>query len=591
MLKYLKILQIYIIEEKMKKFRKVIEYYKPYKKLFAIDMICALAVALCDLFYPMITKNIINVYVPQKELRTLIVWCLILLSIYALKTVLNYIIQYWGHMVGVGIQSDMRRDLFEHLQRLPFSYFDENKTGSIMSRIVNDLMEVAELAHHCPEDLFISFVMLVGSFIMLLRINIPLTLILFCILPFIVFFALKMRSKMHAAFKESREKIAVINANIESSVSGIRITKSYTAKEHEMKHFEESNAQFRAARQKSYKYMGAFYSGMGFMTDFLYLAVLLAGGLFFYYGKIDIGQFVAFLLYVNMFLKPVNKLIAFFEQFQEGSSGISRFNEIMSEPEEVDAPDAEILSKVKGDVSFNNVTFSYKSDSEKNTVINSLSLDIESGTKVALVGPSGGGKTTMCHLIPRFYELSEGTITVDGKDITKVTRASLRENIGIVSQDIFLFDTTIRENIEYGRFGASDKEIIEAAKKANIHDYIMTLEDGYDTEVGERGIKLSGGQKQRISIARAFLKNPSILILDEATSALDNETEMQIQASLDSLLTGRTAIVVAHRLSTIKNADDIIVLTSDGIAERGPHEKLIEDNGIYARLYKYQFKE
>lgn len=577
----------------MKKLKKVLHYYKPYKGLFITDMICAFIVALCDLVYPRITQDIINIYIPDKKINLVIIWCLVILGLYALKMVLNFIIQYWGHMVGVGIQSDMRRDMFNHLQKLPFSYFDENKTGSIMSRITNDLFSIAELAHHCPEDVFISTIMLAGSFIMLAQIDIVLTLILFAVIPVIVVFAFFMRKRMKNAFKESKETMAEINANAELSLTGIRIAKSYTGERHETDRFEESNSLFREARRKSYRYMGQFFSGMNFLTDFLYLVVLFCGGLFFYNDWINIGEFVAFLLYVTMFLKPINKLVAFFEQLQEGLTGIERFAEVMAEEEERDSPDAEELCDVKGDISFDNVTFSYHNeDREEDTVvINGLSLGIKRGTKVALVGPSGGGKTTLCHLIPRFYELDGGSISIDGKDITTLTRHSLRKNIGMVAQDVFLFGGTIRDNIEYGHLGASDEEIIEAAKKANIHEYIMTLEKGYDTEVGERGVKLSGGQKQRISIARVFLKNPSILILDEATSALDNETEMLIQASLDELLVGRTAIIVAHRLSTIKNADDIIVLTKDGISERGSHEELLKTSGIYSKLYKYQFRE
>ncbi|MBE6687038.1 MAG: ABC transporter ATP-binding protein [Ruminococcaceae bacterium] len=577
----------------MKRLKKVLHYYKPYKGLFIADMVCALIVALCDLVYPRITQDIVNIHIPNKDIERIAVWCGGVLGLYLIKMFLNYIIQYWGHMVGVGIQSDMRRDMFTHLQKLPFSYFDENKTGSIMSRITNDLFSIAELAHHCPEDIFISTIMLIGSFVMLALIDIWLTLILFSVIPVIVVFAVLMRKRMKNAFKESKETMAEINANVELSLTGIRISKSYTGEEHEGERFEESNSLFREARRKSYRYMGQFFSGMGFLTDFLYLVVLFFGGFFFVKGWIDTGEFVAFLLYVTMFLKPINKLVQFFEQLQEGLTGIERFAEVMAVDEEKDAPDAVELCSAKGDISFDNVSFSYHNeDREENAlVIKELSFDIKKGTKVALVGPSGGGKTTLCHLIPRFYELDEGKISIDGKDITSLTRRSLRENIGMVAQDVFLFGGTIRDNIEYGRLGASDEEIIEAAKKANIHDYIMTLEKGYDTEVGERGVKLSGGQKQRISIARVFLKNPSILILDEATSALDNETEMLIQASLDELLVGRTAIIVAHRLSTIKNADEIIVLTKDGISEKGSHEELLESGGIYAKLYKYQFRE
>ena len=577
----------------MKNIKRVLHYYKPYLGMFTVDMCCAFIVAVCDLVYPVITQEIINEYVPNKQMNFILIGCAVVLGLYLLKMFLNFVVQYWGHLVGVKIQGDMRRDMFSHLQRLPFSYFDENKTGSIMSRIVNDLFSIAELAHHCPEDIFISSIMLVGSFIMLARIDLTLTLIVFAVLPFIVVYAVLMRKRMKDAFKESKEKTGEINANAEVSLTGIRIAKSYTSEKHEVERFEVSNGEFKEARRKSYRYMGQFFSGMNFLTDFLYLVILAVGGVFFYYGRIDIGEFVAFLLYVTMFLKPVNKLVQFFEQLQEGLTGIERFLEVMDETPEEDAPDAVELTDVKGDISFDDVTFSYHNeDREEDTlVLGGLSLDIKKGTKVALVGPSGGGKTTLCHLIPRFYELDGGSISIDGKDITSLTRQSLRENIGMVAQDVFLFGGTIRDNIEYGRLGASDEEIIEAAKKANIHDFIMSLEKGYDTDVGERGVKLSGGQKQRISIARVFLKNPSILILDEATSALDNETEMLIQSALDELLVGRTSIIVAHRLSTIKNADDIIVLTADGIAERGCHDELLSLDGIYAKLYKYQFRE
>ncbi|MBR6513404.1 MAG: ABC transporter ATP-binding protein [Clostridia bacterium] len=577
----------------MKKILRIIRYYKPYRGMFAVDMLCALLVAGCDLVFPLITQEIVDVYVPEKKIDLIIIGCAVVLGLYLLKMVLNFIIQYWGHLVGVNIQGDMRRDMFSHLQNLPFSYFDENKTGEIMSRIVNDLFSISELAHHCPEDIFISTIMLVGSFIMLARINIILTLIVFAVLPVIIIYAVLMRKRMKDAFAESKVKTGDINANAEVSLTGIRVAKSYTSEAHEVERFEVSNNDFKHSRRKSYRYMGQFFSGMGFLTDFLYILVLGAGGVFFCNGWIEPGEFVAFLLYVTMFLKPVNKLVQFFEQLQEGLTGIDRFLEVMDEKPEEDSPDAVELTDVKGDITFDNVTFSYHNeDREEDTlVLSGLSLNIKKGTKVALVGPSGGGKTTLCHLIPRFYELDEGTISIDGKDITGLKRRSLRENIGMVAQDVFLFGGTIRDNIEYGRLGATDEEITEAAKKANIHDFIMSLENGYDTDVGERGVKLSGGQKQRISIARVFLKNPSILILDEATSALDNETEMLIQSALDELLVGRTSIIVAHRLSTIKNADDIIVLTGEGIAERGCHDELLALDGIYARLYKYQFRE
>ncbi len=577
----------------MELIRKFISYYKPHKKLFTLDMVCAFIVAVCDLFYPMIAKDIINTYVPGRDLRSLVMWAAILLGIYLLKAGLNYVIQYWGHIVGVRMQADMRHDMFLHLQKLPFSFYDENKTGTIMSRMINDLQDVSELAHHGPEDLFISGITLVGSFIMLASINLYLALIVFAILPFMIFFAWKMRQQMKTAFRRTREEVAEVNANVETAIAGIRVSRSYTAAPHENEKFDVANERYKKARASAYRAMAAFGSGMAFFNDFLYVIVLVSGGLFFFYGKIDSGSFAAFLLYISMFMKPINRLVSLFEQLQNGMTGFSRFNDIMNVNDEVDEGSLE-ATELKGDIAFDDVSFRYSNsdaaDAEEK-VISHLTMRIEPGHTVALVGPSGGGKTTLCNLIPRFYEVDSGSISIDGHDIRSLTRYSLRRNIGIVQQDVFLFNGTVRENIAYGDLEATDEEIIEAAKKANIHDYVMTLEEGYDTNVGERGIKLSGGQKQRISIARVFLKNPSILILDEATSALDNATEMLIQQSLSKLSEGRTCLVVAHRLSTIKNADEIIVLTRDGIAERGTHEELIAGNGIYAGLYKYQFRE
>lgn len=575
--------------------KKFVKYYKPHMKLFLIDMFCAFIVACCDLFYPVIAKNIINDYVPNQNMRLFITWSIVLLIIYIAKAILNYIIQYWGHIVGVRMQGDMRRDFFRHLQKLPFAFFDENKTGAVMSRMINDLMDVSELAHHGPEDFFLSIIMLIGSFIMLGQIDLTLTIIVFAILPLMILFAVKSRRMMNDAFKESRVKTAEINANVETAISGIRVSKAYTASDHENKKFDEANEKLKSSRAFAYKAMGIFNSGMGLFMDILYLIVLVAGGLFFFYGRIDTGEFAAYLLYIAMFLKPVNKLVSFFEQLQNGMTGFVRFREIMDLPTE-DENDPNLIrpSTLQGNIVFKDVTFSYEnSDSkfEEPPVINNLSLGINKGKTLALVGPSGSGKSTMCHLIPRFYEADSGTITIDGIDITKISRLSLRKNIGMVAQDVFLFNGTIKENIAYGDLDATDDEIIEAARKANIHDYIMTLEKGYETHVGERGVKLSGGQKQRISIARVFLKNPPILILDEATSALDNSTEMLIQKSLEELGRGRTSIIVAHRLSTIKSADEIIVLTNQGIAERGTHEELIRSGGMYSKLYQYQFRE
>lgn len=567
--------------------RKFIKYYKPHKKLFILDMICAFLVAICDLFYPMITRNIINDYVPNQNLKLLITWAVVLFIIYTFKMGLNYFIQYYGHVVGVRMQADMRKNIFTHLQKLPFSFFDENKTGIIMSRIINDLMDISELAHHGPEDLFVSSIMLIGSFILLCTINIPLTLIIFAFIPLLVWFAIKKRVKMSKAFTETRVQVGEVNATLENSISGIRVAKAFANKEYEVNRFQENNKRFQNAREYAYRAMAEFFSGTNFILDLLNVVVLVAGGYFTYTGRINIGDFTAYLLFIGLFLSPIKRLVQFIEQYQSGMTGFKRFLELMEAPQEAEDQNAVTLQDVKGEISFKNVGFMYDSNTQ---VLHNIHLDIRSGRTIALVGPSGGGKTTLCHLIPRFYEIDEGEILLDGMDIRNIQRESLRKNIGIVQQDVFLFTGTIRENIMYGDLTATEEELIEAAKKANIHDFIMGLEDGYDTYIGERGVKLSGGQKQRISIARIFLKNPPILILDEATSALDNTTEMLIQKSLDVLCKGRTTLIVAHRLSTIKNADEIVVLTDKGIEEKGTHDDLFKQGGIYSSLYESQFR-
>ena len=566
-----------------------ISYYKPHKKLFFMDILCAFLIALCNLFYPFITQNVINKFVPDKNLYMILLWLGILLFIYIVKAFLTYFVEYYGHMVGVRIQGDMRRKLFSHLQKLPFTYYDENKTGSIMSRMINDLFEISELAHHGPEDLFLSVITIVGALILLIFVHPLLSLISALIIPLLIIYAVLSRKGMLEAFKLMRERTGEINAGIESSVAGIRVSKAYTAEKHQAEIFDEYNVQYQSARNVAYKKMANFHSVMNFFIDFLYFTALLSGGLFFYFGLIQPGDFTAFILYIVILINPIRTFISIFEQIQGGLSGFIRFEEVLSVPEEKEKPGAGNLHVGRGEVVFENVSFSYE-EGEEHKVLNNISLTVNGGETLALVGPSGGGKTTLCHLIPGFYEISEGRILIDGTDISTVTKESLRKNIGIVAQDVFLFAGTIRENIAYGNFDASNENIEKAAEKANILDYINSLPEGFDTYVGERGIKLSGGQKQRISIARAFLKNPKILILDEATSALDNITEMQIQAALESLSEGRTVIVVAHRLSTVKNADNIAVMTEGGVAEYGSHKKLMKLNGIYAGLYNEQFR-
>lgn len=564
-------------------FKKFVSYYSPYKKLFFLDLFAAFMVALIDLVYPMLTRNIINDVVPNKNIRMLIVFCVILLTIFIIKGFLNYFMQYYGHIVGVRMQGDMRKDIFVHLQKLPNQYFSDNKTGNIMSRIVNDLMEVSELAHHGPEDLFVSLVMLIGSFTFLSFIDLKLTLIIFSFIPVILIFAIIMRKKMSKAFKETRIKTGDVNAVIENSISGIRVTKSFVNEESELNKFEVSNSLFKKAREHAYRRMGEFFSGTYFLVDILELLALIASAYFTFNGSITIGDFVAYVLYVKMFIQPIRKLINFTEQLQNGMSGFERFQELLAEETEKESKDAKELENVKGNIKIENVSFRYNESSEN--VLDNFSLDIPVGKTIALIGPSGGGKTTICSLIPRFYELTEGDIKIDGISIKDVTLDSLRRNIGIVSQEVFLFTGTIKDNIIIGNPHATMEEIIDACKKASIHDFITTLKDGYDTFVGERGLKLSGGQKQRISIARVFLKNPKIMILDEATSALDNVTEREIQESLEKLSKGRTNIIVAHRLSTIKNADEIILIDEKKIIERGTHEELMSLNGAYKKLH------
>lgn len=570
----------------MKNLKYFFSFYKPHLKLFIFDLVCALIVAICNLFYPYITKNIINVYVPNKELNLMIIWCVILLAIYLIKMVLNFCIQYWGHMVGVYIQADMRKAMFNKLQKLPYKYYDNNKSGTIMSRIINDLMDISELAHHGPEDLFLSLITFVGAFIMLTTINIYLALIVVIIVPIIVIFAIKRKKKQKEAYRQMRVKTGEINAQVESSISGIRVSKAYNASNHEKNKFDNSSVSFQKARIGAYYQMGIFNSGMNFFSDLLYLIAIVAGGLFFYYGLIDAGSFTAYILYITTLITPIRTFVNIFEQIQSGMTGFERFVEVMNEKEEDDNGTI-TLKEFNNSIVYDNVTFDYGNQN----VINNFSLEIDKGKKVALVGPSGGGKTTICHLLMRFYDVEKGTISIDGINIKDYTLSSLRDKIGIVSQDVFLFAGSIKENVAYGNFSSSDEEIIKTCKLANIDDFISSLEHGYDTYVGERGVKLSGGQKQRISIARAFLKNPEILILDEATSALDNVTEMQIQSSLDNLCKGRTTIVVAHRLSTVKNADEIVVITQNGVIEHGSHQQLINLNGMYSKLYQYQLKD
>jgi len=567
--------------------RRFIAYYRPYKKLFSMDMGAALLVAVIGVVYPIITRTMLNTLIPEKQYTMIVIYGIVLLALYFVKMCLNYFIQYEGHMMGVFMQARMRSDMFNHLQSLPYSFYDTHETGKIMSRMTNDLFEVSELAHHGPENLIISALSIVIAFIYLSTINIPLTLIIFACVPFLLVISWSLRKKMRKAFRDTRSALAEINASLESSISGIRVTKAFTNAEKEREKFEIGNRKFQAARKAAYAAMGRFHSGNTFVTDIFNVVVLIAGGIFLYNGQITFGDYSAFIVSVNMFISPVMTLINFMEQFENGITGFERFCEIMDEKPETDSPDAVDAGELEGRIEFRNVSYAY--DEDKN-VLRHVDLTIEKGKTFALVGPSGGGKTTICHLIPHFYDVLSGEIFLDGKEIHTLTLESVRRNIGIVQQDIYLFNDTMRENIRYGKLDATDEEIAEAAKRANIHDYIMSLPDGYETKIGERGVRLSGGQKQRLSIARVFLKNPPILILDEATSALDNTTEILIQQALDDLCRGRTTLVVAHRLSTIKNADEIAVVSDGRIVEQGTHEELMKLQGQYYELYQLQFR-
>lgn len=556
--------------------------------LFLTDMLCAFVIAGVTLIYPLIVRFITNdllINYPKDEIPLeLIKIGVFLLVIFVIQFFCNYFVNYKGHMMGAKMEYDMRTELFSHYQKLSFNFYDNQKTGQLMSRITNDLFDITELCHHGPEDLVISIIKFFGAFIILMNINVKLTLIVFLFLPIMFVFAMFIRKRMHRAFKKNREKIADINANIEDNLSGIRVVKSFANEELEMEKFKAGNDGFLTSKRNSYMNMANFHSGLGFFINLINFAVVIGGGFFIYKGNISLADLVTFLLYVNNLIEPIQKLINFTEQFQNGITGFERFMDILEiEPDITDKKDAIELKNVKGDIIFDKVSFKYNDANSE--VFKNINLDVKAGSYIALVGSSGVGKTTMCSLIPRFYEASEGHIYIDGTDIKDIKLASLRNNIGVVQQDVYLFTGTILDNIRYGNMEATKEQIIEAAKNANAHDFIMELPNGYDTDIGQRGVKLSGGQKQRLSIARVFLKNPPILIFDEATSALDNESEKVVQESLERLARNRTTFVIAHRLSTIRNAKDIIVLTEEGIKERGTHEELMKEQGIYQSLY------
>ena len=564
--------------------KKFVAYYKPYLRLFILDLVCAFFIAAVDLVYPLISKHALQTLLPAGAFRAFYVWMILLVAAYIVKGAFQFFVTYKGHMLGVYMETDMRRDLFSHLQKLSFRFYDKNRTGSLMSRVISDLFEVVELAHHGPEDLFISIITLVGSVIIMFSIRWELALVITLLVPLLIGFTVMRRKHMGASSRKVKEKIAIINSDIESGISGVRTAKAFTNEPYELERFQAGSNAYRTARNGFYKQMGIFGAGSDIITNLINVAVIAAGGLLIIGQKLEYVDLLVFTMYISSFLAPIRKLANFVEQYTTGMAGFLRFQELMAvEPDITDKPDAKPLVCDGGHIRLEDVTFHYD---EGINVLEHVDLDIPAGKTVALVGPSGGGKTTLCHLIPRFYEIADGRITVDGQDIGDVTLRSLREQVGIVQQDVMIFAATVMENIRYGRLDATDEEVMEAAKEAEIHDAIMALPEGYNTFVGERGIMLSGGQKQRVSIARIFLKNPPILLLDEATSALDTVTEARIQTALEALSKGRTTLVVAHRLSTIRNADRIVYIDHEGIREQGTHTELLEQGGHYAKLYE-----
>ena len=572
-----------------KNLKKMASYYKPYFGTFMLDLFFAFLASATALVIPLvvryITSNIANIKA-DGDIRLILTIGGVLFGLVLVNFGSRYFISYVGHVMGAKIEYNMRSEIFDHYQKLSFSFYDEQKVGSLMSRVTSDLFDITELLHHGPENLAISAIKIIGAFIILSNISIYLTLAAFALIPIMIVYAIFMNRRMRRAFRENRVKIADINTQIEDNLSGIRVVKSFANEEIENGKFKQGNDAFLKAKKNSYFYMGLFHSGMSSFNILINVIVIVVGGVLLIKNLVDVPDFVAFLLYINVFTEPIQTLVEFTEQFQNGYTGFERFREIMDiEPDIEDSPRAEELKDVKGDIVFEDVSFKYKDSAHR--VLRHINLDVKAGSYVALVGSSGGGKTTLCSLIPRFYEVTKGSIKIDGKDIREVTLKSLRDNIGIVQQDVYLFAGTVYENILYGKPSATREEVIEAAKLANAHEFIEGLPNGYETDIGQRGVKLSGGQKQRLSIARVFLKNPPILIFDEATSALDNESENIVKESLEKLAANRTTLVIAHRLSTIKNAERILVLTEKGIEESGTHDELMAKNGIYAGLYKW----